>query len=78
MKRKKKYNGFTLVELIVVMALISTLFAFSIPRFHDALLINKTKKTSRWIIGTVKALKENALQEHRHYTLHVGLDSNTL
>ena len=74
----KRDNGFTLIELIVVMALIGCLLAFSIPRFHDTLLTNPTKKTSRWIIGTVKALKESSLREHRIYTLHVGLDTNTL
>ncbi|MBW1699095.1 MAG: type II secretion system protein [Deltaproteobacteria bacterium] len=78
MNRYKSNNGFTLIELIVVISLISIMFFFSIPRFANTLLTDNIKKTSRRIVGYVRALKENSLRDHKVYTLHVSFDTNTL
>ncbi len=71
-------NGFTLIELIVVVFLISIMLFFTMPRFQDAVLSDKTKKTSLWIIGKVRALKEKAVSDQKLYTLHVNLDADRL
>ena len=71
-------RGFTLIELIVVISLIGMMLFFSIPRFQDAIFTDATKKTSRWIIGTVKALKERAARDQKLYALHVDMDTNRL
>lgn len=71
-------NGFTLIELIVVMTIIGTVFFFTIPRFRNTLFLNPENKVSRYVIETIKTLKENAFREQKRYTLHVGLDTNTL
>lgn len=69
-------GGFTLIELIVVMALLSIFIFLTIPQFDDSLLTDNTRKTSRWIIIKVPALKEKAVTERKHYTLHVDIDGN--
>ena len=71
-------NGFTLIELIVVVCLISIMLFFSLPRFQDAVLSDSTKKTSLWIIGKVRTLKENAVSNQKLYTLHINLDTDKL
>ncbi len=71
-------NGFTLIELIVVVCLISIMLFFSLPRFQDAVLSDSTKKTSLWIIGKVRALKENAVSNQKLYTLHINIDTDRL
>lgn len=71
-------GGFTLIELIVVISLISIMLFFSIPRFQNTFLSDNTKKTSRWIIGKVRALKEVAVQDQKLYILHVNMDTNSL
>jgi general secretion pathway protein H len=68
-------NGFTLLELIVVIALLGIMLVFTVPRFHETLFLDKTKTASRWIIGKIQTLKEAALRNQKQYTLHINLDT---
>lgn len=68
--------GFTLMELIVVMALLTIMLVFSIPRFHQTLFLDDSKTGSRWIIGKIQSLKEAAVRNQRQYTLHIDLDTD--
>ena len=70
-------NGFTLIELIVVISLIGIMLVYSVPNFQ-AFLTDTTKKTNRWMIVTIKFLKQSAVHDQAGYTLHVGIDSNKL
>jgi general secretion pathway protein H len=68
-------NGFTLLELIVVMSLLGIMLIFTVPRFHETLFLDEAKTNSRWIIGKVQALKEAALRNQKQYSLHINLDT---
>jgi len=68
-------HGFTLLELIVVVALLGIMLAFTVPRFNETLFLDKTKTGSRWIIGKIQALKEAAVRNQKNYTLHIDLGS---
>ena len=68
-------NGFTLLELIVVMSLLSIMLIFTVPRFHETLFLDKTKTASRWIIGKIQALKEAAIRNQKQYSLNINLDT---
>ena len=72
----ERQDGFTLMELIVVMALLSIMLVFSIPRFHQTLFLDDSKTSSRWIIGKIQSLKEAAVRNQRNYTLHFDLDTD--
>jgi prepilin-type N-terminal cleavage/methylation domain-containing protein len=74
----RKNNGFTLIELIVVISLISLMFFFAIPRIPVDALSDNTRKVSRWIMLNVSALKEKAVHDQKRYVLHLSLDSNRL
>ena len=79
MKFSFKLNqGFTLIELIVVITLISLMLFFAIPRFQVDVLSDNTNKASRWIMLKVHSLKEKAVREQKLYVLHISLDSNRL
>ena len=67
--------GFTLLELIVVITLLGIMLVFTVPRFHDTLFLDESKKSSRWIIGKVRALKEAAIRNQQRHTLHIDLDT---
>ena len=69
-------GGFTLMELIVVMALLTLMLVFSVPRFHETLFLDESKTSSRWIIGKIQSLKEAAVRNQRNYTLHFDLDTD--
>ncbi|MCK5202914.1 MAG: type II secretion system protein [Desulfobacterales bacterium] len=71
----RQCRGFTLLELIVVITLLGIMLVFTVPRFHDTLFVDESKKSSRWIIGKVRALKEAAIRNQKHYTLHIDLDT---
>ena len=74
----RRNNGFTLIELIVVISLFSLMLFFAVPRFQFDVLSDHSKKTSRWIMLQVQALKEKSVHDQKRYVLHLSLDSNRL
>lgn len=74
----KRIKGFTFIELIVVISLISIMLFLAIPKFRSNILSNSTKTVSRWILIKVPDLKEKAQKEQKRYILHVDFDSNKL
>lgn len=74
----ERIKGFTLIELIVVISLISIMLFFAVPRFQSNVLSDSTKEVSRWILLKIPYIKESAAREQRRYILHVSLDSNKL
>lgn len=74
----KQTKGFTLIELIVVISLISIMLFFAIPRFQSTVLSNSTKKVSRWILLKIPRIKEKAAREQKRYVLHISFDANKL
>ena len=71
-------SGFTLIELIVVVALLGLMLFFSLPRLQNNPFLNDTKKSSRWLINKVQTLKESAIRDQKQYTLHFDLDSGLM
>ena len=74
----RQSNGFTLIELIVVISLISIIIFVSVPRFHNETLSDNTKKVSRWIMITSQSLKEKSFCDQKLYTMHVDMESRRL
>jgi len=71
-------NGFTLIEIAVVILLISIMLLVALPRLPDSPLTDQTRKTKRWVILKVQDLKERAVRDQKTYSLHVGIDSRRL
>ncbi|MFC1814936.1 Tfp pilus assembly protein FimT/FimU [Thermodesulfobacteriota bacterium] len=72
----KKNSGFTLIELIAVISLISIMLFFALPRFQVDMLTDNPKKVSRWILTKVRALKVAAARDQRLYGLNISIDNN--
>jgi prepilin-type N-terminal cleavage/methylation domain-containing protein len=70
--------GFTLIELIVVISLISLMLFFAIPRFGTDFVSDDLNTVSRWIILKVRTLKEQAFLQQKRYVLHVDMAANRL
>ena len=68
-------SGFTLIELIVVLALMGLMLFFSLPRLQNNPFLDDGKTSSRWLMAKVQTLKESALRDQKQYTLHFDLDS---
>jgi len=73
-----KNQAFTLIELIVVIALISIMLAFAIPRLDNSFFSNNKRKLSSWILLNVKSLKEKAVREQTKNILAVDIDNNQM
>jgi prepilin-type N-terminal cleavage/methylation domain-containing protein len=67
-------RAFTLIEMVVVTALIAIMLMVAIPRLNGGFLSDDGGETSRWIIATVGQLKEKALTEQKTYLLNVSPD----
>jgi prepilin-type N-terminal cleavage/methylation domain-containing protein len=74
----KKVGGFTLIELIIVMLLISILLSVAIPRFESGLLEDPTKKITRWMIMTTRFLRSQAIQHQKLEALVIDIDNSKL
>lgn len=70
--------GFTLIELIVVIALIGIVLFVSIPRLQGNPYLDDPNQSIRWMIGKIQILKEDSVRNQRQYTLRLDLDSGRI
>ena len=71
-------KGYTLIEMIVVIALLGIMIAFTVPRLHSTLFLDDTDTVSRLIIGKAQALREAAIQNQKQYILHIDMDTHRI
>ena len=72
----RKTNGYTFIELTVVVFLIGLTLVLTVPKFRYAMLTDDLKATVRRMVGTVRSLRNEAIREQKIYTLHFDLESN--
>ncbi len=70
-------EGYTLIELIVVIVLIGLIMTLSLPRFQYSMLTDDLKGSTRRMVGTIRSLRDVALREQRAYDLRIDLESNS-
>jgi prepilin-type N-terminal cleavage/methylation domain-containing protein len=70
-------SGFTLIELVVVIALISIFLFFAIPRFERA-VSDPERDVSKWMLLTIPKLKQEAVTQDQRVALHIDLDGRKL
>ncbi|MDY0390892.1 type II secretion system protein [Desulfobulbus oligotrophicus] len=64
-----KTNGFTLVELIVVMSLIAVMAAFAVPQVAGFLFADQLKGSVRKLVGLIHRTSQLAQQQQVPYVL---------
>jgi general secretion pathway protein H len=69
-------NGYTLIELAVVVFLLGLMVYISVPRIRDTLIKDEVKSTVRRLIGVVRELRAAAVREQVDYVLHLDLYKN--
>ena len=67
-----------MIELTVVIALISIMFFVTLPRIKNDIFVDQTKKTSRWLLASVRYLKEASIRDQVDHTLHVDMENGKL
>ncbi len=73
----KRPNGFTLIELVVVMALAAIMLFVAIPRFQDN-HTNNFRKTAQWLLVKIPQLKAQAADRKKRLALQFDLNENTM
>jgi prepilin-type N-terminal cleavage/methylation domain-containing protein len=71
-------EGFTLLELMVVILLLSVLLGFAIPAIQGGTFMESRTSAARKIVWAVKNLKLNALTRQETHTLHLDLDAGQI
>ncbi len=71
-------SGFTLIELIVVTALIGIMLAISVPSLRNSMFTDPLKSTTRKIIGLVTGVRELAVRSQQSYLLHISQLENRI
>jgi general secretion pathway protein H len=69
--------GFTLVELLVVIALVGVIIVLAIPTTRDVLTGDNLKKASRQLIGLERKLRVEAVRDQTDYILCLDLPTSS-
>lgn len=67
------YSGFTLVEIIIVIAIIGVVLVFAVPSTRDVLTGNNLKKASRQLLEMERKLRVEAVRDQIDYILCLDL-----
>ena len=71
-----KKNGYTLVELAVVVFLLGLMLFLAVPRVRENLVGDGIRTTVRRLVGAVRELRADAIREQMDYVLHLDLNSH--
>jgi len=74
----KRRQGFTLLELLVVLTLVSIMLAVSVPRFRSTLFTDPLKQAARQITGAVRQARQQALTSEQGCFLTITFDEKKL
>jgi prepilin-type N-terminal cleavage/methylation domain-containing protein len=68
-KRNRNTRGFTLIELIITIAIMAILVAVAFPNFQRIVANGNLKTAARDLVADFNSLKESAIAENREYIL---------
>jgi Tfp pilus assembly protein FimT len=71
-----KAGGYTFIELTVVMVLLGLILSLAAPSVRSAFLTDELKSTTRKMAGTIKAMRSQAMEEQKTFSLHLEMESN--
>ena len=78
MTRPLSQTGFTLMELIVVIVIISIMLIFAIPEFSGKIIRDDTELSLNWIVFNVSKLKKDARYQAKDLFMCINRDTNTI
>ena len=70
-------KGYTLIEIVAVIAIISIMLFYSMPRFTSFSDADDINGVCRWLMANVHSLKDRSLGEQKNYILEVSIDANS-
>lgn len=70
-------NGFTLIELMIAIAIVATLAGIGIPAFQNMTLNNRITTTSNGLLGALQLARSEAVTKRRAVTVCPSSDQAT-
>jgi prepilin-type N-terminal cleavage/methylation domain-containing protein len=74
---KSNRNGYTLIELVAVVVLISIFISVAVPKLRETLFSSGLKSSVRRLTSKIAQLRADAVRKHTEYWLHLDLESNS-
>lgn len=74
----RQTKGFTLLELIVVCALIGIMLSISAPSLRSTFFTNPLKSTARHVVGIINEVRQTAVRNQEPYNLHISQLENRI
>lgn len=71
-------GGFTLLELLLVMVIISVMTVFAIPDLRSNLLSDQLKNTTRKVLGIVSETSQEAVSQHAEQRISFDFAENSV
>ena len=77
-ERSTEEHGFTLLELLVVSALIAIMLAVSVPAFRTSLFTDQLRQAARSVIGTINEVRQAATGSRNGCFIDLNVSDNQL
>lgn len=71
-------EGFSLLELMVVMVLIALMTSFAVPGLRTSFFSDQLKTSTRKVLGLVSEASQEAVSRHTEYFLYFDFDNNSI
>lgn len=75
-KSRKRFTGFTLIEILLVLAIISMVTSIGIPAVAR-LTYQRVASTTRRFVGTLRSVRNDAILLNRIYRLAINFEDQT-
>lgn len=69
-------NGYTLIELVVVVFLLGLVLILAVPKVRENLIGDDFRTATRRLIGSIRELRADAIREQVDYVLHLDLNNH--
>lgn len=77
-RKSSPSRGFTLLEILVVMVLISLVTAFTLPSIRTSLFTDQLKATARRLVGFVTEVSQDAVRNQSEYRIEFDLEQSRI